>query len=203
MPSPTRTGRGKRAPKLDFPVTAEHIDTAIPEDSAHCMIADALKAAMPEVRSVSVDLATIRFTDPKTCRRYIYLTPIPAQVALLDFDKGEKPEPFTVKCHAAQIVETKKARSERTAASPSVPATSGTSGVGASPSVPEAPDGMPAPRHHAKLMPNPAGGGTVPIKLGGSPPPLGPLARGSGTNKTGPKYRTGRKRSFGLRAMGH
>ncbi len=203
MPTPTRPGRGKRAPQLDFPVTAEIIEDAVPQDSAHCMIADALKAAMPEAQSVSVDLATIRFTDPKRGRRYIYLTPIPAQVALLDFDKGDKPEPFTVKCHAAQIVETKKARGERKAASASIPEGPQTPAAGSSPSIPEAPDGMPAPSHHAKLVANPAGGGTVPIKVGGTLPPLGPLARGAGTNKTGPRYRTGRKRSFGLRAMGH
>lgn len=202
MPSPTRTGRGKRAPKLDFAVSAEMIATAIPEDSAHCMIADALKAAMPEARSVSVDLATIRFTDPKNGRRYIYLTPIPAQAALLDFDQGRAPEPFTIRAYAAQIVEPREKPSTTKQATPSLVEPSDEQGGASGPSLVEAPEEQKRVRQDAVLIPNHAGGGTTPIKLGGSPPPLGPLARGAGTNKTGPKYRTGRKRGFGLRSMG-
>jgi hypothetical protein len=164
------------------------------------MIADGLKAAMPHARAVSVDLATIRFTDPANGRRYIYLTPIPAQVALLEFDQGRKPDPFTVKVHAAQIVEPKRKPVKKEANS----------------SLSETPDGQPSsslsetpseqPKRtlrRATLIPNPAGGGTVPIKLGGNAPPLGPLARGMGTGGTAPHYRTGRKRGFGLRVMGH
>jgi hypothetical protein len=201
MASPTRPTRSKRAPKLDFPVTTEMIEAAVPQDSAHCMIADGLKAAMPHARSVSVDLASIRFTDPANGRRYIYLTPIPAQVALLDFDQGHKPDPFTVKCHAAQIVEPKR-KPVAKQPSPSLTETPGESGEQPSPSLTEVPEERPR-RQNARLIPNPAGGGTVPIKLGGNPPPLGPLARGTGTGGTAPYYRTGRKRGFGLRAMGH
>jgi hypothetical protein len=223
---------GGRAPQLNFPITDEMIETAIPKDSAHCMIADGLRAALPHAQQISVDLATIRYTDPRTGRRYIYLTPTPAQVALLDFDQGSKPKPFTVKAHAAQILLTsagpkkagdpkKKAEPEASpsvpesvaaTANPSVsgtpsdpaetasPSLSETSADEAGPSLSETPKPTRTP---ATLIPNPAGGGTVPIKFGGNPPPLGALARGVGTGKTGPKYRTGRKRGFGLRVMGH
>lgn len=221
MPTPTRV-TGGRAPQLNFPVTAEMIETAIPQDSAHCMIADGLKAAIPDARQVAVDLATIRYTDPRTGRRYIYLTPIPAQVALLDFDQGNKPNPFTVKAHAAQILLTRAGPKEKKvvepkkkaapAPSPSLSETlepavsSSLSGMvptpesEASPSLSETPKPTRTP---ATLIPNPAGGGSIPIKFGGTPPRLGALARGVGTNKTGPKYRTGRMRGFGLRVMGH
>ena len=52
-------------------VTAELIATAIPRNSGHCMIADALRAAIPSARFISVDLQTIRWSDPETNRRYI------------------------------------------------------------------------------------------------------------------------------------
>src|SRR5215471_8576990 len=79
---------------LRIKVTSEHIDTAIPLDSGHCMIADAVKADLPYARSVQVDIATIRFTDPQAGKRYLYLTPPSVQAALLSFDAGLKPEPF-------------------------------------------------------------------------------------------------------------
>lgn len=221
MPSPKRV-LGGRAPQLDFAVTAEMIENAIPQDSSHCMIADGLKTAIPHARQVAVDLAAIRYTDSRNGRRYIYLTPAPAQIALLRFDNGEKPGPFQVKMHAAQIIEPKRKKGEEKVSSPSLTDAPGLPGSealsAAGPSLTETPGervGVSGPsltatdekperaRNTATMIPNPAGGGTVPIKLGGNPPPLGPLARGVGTNKTGPRYRIGRRREFGLRVMGH
>lgn len=236
----TRVGGG-RAPQLNFPVTAEIIETAVPKDSAHCMIADGLKAAMPKATDVSVDLATIRFSDRESGRRYIYLTPPVAQVSLLKFDHGEKPEPFVVKAHAAQIIKTaaKRASDRKTAAKslalkndskevkgsaglalenePDEPTNVRPEGTPETISEPpalalktdvnEAPEmeglalKMPPPER-ATLMNNPAGGGTVPIKIGGNAPPLGPLAHGTGTHKVHEKYRVGKMRGFGLRVMG-
>ena len=141
------------------------------------MIADGLSAAFPNARRVSVDLATIRFTDPKTERRYIYLTPRPAQLALLSFDAGDKPDPFVVQGTAAQIVD---AAAAKAAARPATGR---------------------KPRQRAKLIPQTRSGSrTVPIKQGGTPPGLGSLARGAGANKAG-SVRTGRVRSFGLKSM--
>jgi hypothetical protein len=218
MPSPTRTGRGKRAPKLDFPVTAEIIETSIPADSGHCMIADGLKAAVPHATDVSVDLATIRYTDRQARRRYVYLTPPEAQRALLDFDHGNKPEPFSIAAHAAQIVslppakpkKPKAEKPERTDGGPKIPLTEPVSGhmetdekilLSAAPADTTTAQAAEVPRKRqpAILIPNPAGGGTVPIKVGGKLPPMGAMPGGAGAHAV----RTGRIRRFGLRAMGH
>jgi hypothetical protein len=68
------------------------------------MIAEAIKEQLPDVRSVSVDIQTIRFTDPKKGIRYIYPTPRLAGMALINFDQGVKPEPFTVKLTNAHVL---------------------------------------------------------------------------------------------------
>jgi hypothetical protein len=92
------------SPEASVFVTQEDIDKAIPQDSSHCMIADAIKRSVPGAARVSVDLATIRWTDPEKNLRYTYLTPRLAQGPLLAFDKGERPEPFSFNLtRAAQI----------------------------------------------------------------------------------------------------
>jgi hypothetical protein len=58
------------------------------------VIAEAIRAARPDVRSVAIDLGSIRWTDPKTGRRVIFDTPIAVRDALLGFDRGTAPEPF-------------------------------------------------------------------------------------------------------------
>ncbi len=86
-------------------ITESIIESAVPQNSSHCMIADGIKAKLPEVRQISVDLATIRFTDPRTQQRYIYLTPRAAQLKLIQFDQGEPVTPFRfVLRGAAQVV---------------------------------------------------------------------------------------------------
>lgn len=97
--------RRKVSPKLVVRVTDELIDTAVPKDSEHCMIADAIKAAFPSAKSIAVDLATCRFSDPDKGLRYIYLTPRFAQAALVDFDEGRRPQAFQFELtRAAQII---------------------------------------------------------------------------------------------------
>lgn len=88
---PTVPSRG-----LKIQVTQAIIDRAEAKDSNHCMIADAIKAARPDVKAVSVDMSTIRFTDPVKRQRYVYLTPPRAQLALVLFDQGEHAEPFEI-----------------------------------------------------------------------------------------------------------
>lgn len=70
------------------------IAEAVARDSNHCMIADAVKAALPNARFVAVDIQTIRYSDPKTKSRYIFLTPRSVQKAIIDFDQGDRPRPF-------------------------------------------------------------------------------------------------------------
>lgn len=74
-------------------VTDEIINASIPRDSSHCVWADAIKAAVPTATRISVDLQTMAFTDPVSKRRYVYLTPARAQVDLVKFDQGIRPEP--------------------------------------------------------------------------------------------------------------
>jgi hypothetical protein len=81
--------------RVKIQVTAENIKRACRIDSRHCMIADAISARIPGVRNISVDMMTIRWSDPSTGWRYIYLTPKPAQYALIDYDMGEPIEPFS------------------------------------------------------------------------------------------------------------
>lgn len=73
-------------------VTEEVVERATPRNSGHCVIADALALAVPEAAKISVDLQTIRYSLPSTGKRYVYLTPAPAQRALVDFDQGVRPE---------------------------------------------------------------------------------------------------------------
>lgn len=175
-----------KAPALNFEVTAEHIATAVPKDSGHCMIADALAAAMPQATYVSVDLATIRWTDEAAGLRYIYLTPGRAQRALIAFDQGEKPEPFRVRAQAAQIVLTGAARRRRSAQYAEAKERSGK-----------------RPFQQAFLA-TPSHGtadSSVPVKVGGETLPKGALQGGTAKRQDEParQQQRGKRREFGLR----
>lgn len=91
------------SPQVKVEVTAEIIAQATECDSEHCMIAEAVKAAFPGSTFVSVDLQTIRFSEPEKHLRYTYLTPRVAQIALVNFDQGRKPEPFTFQLRRGQV----------------------------------------------------------------------------------------------------
>lgn len=75
-------------------ITPDIIESATRRDSSHCMISDAIREQHPDAAMIATDLATIRFTDRKTKKRYIYLTPPLAQRALVNFDQGIPAEPF-------------------------------------------------------------------------------------------------------------
>jgi len=99
----TKQLRGARSPRIKAPVTQDIIDRAVPRDSGHCMIADAIRAIRPDAIFVAVDLATIRFTEGD--RRYVYLTPRTGQRALIAFDHGEKIEPFNLRLENAHVLQ--------------------------------------------------------------------------------------------------
>jgi hypothetical protein len=142
---PTKTKLRAAYRKLRLDITQDIIDTALPQNSSHCMIADAVKRALPDVKAISVDLTTIRFTDPVKRQRYIYLTPRSAQVALINFDQGNSVVPFSFQLRTATQV-------TRIAA--------GNSGPGG--------------RKTERVIA--ASGGTgMPVKVGGTPPPRGPM----------------------------
>ncbi len=173
--------RAYRAPRLNIEVTAEVIERAIRKDSSHCMIAEAIAEAIPYASYISVDLATIRYTDEAAGWRYIYLTPGPAQYALLAFDAGEPVEPFKIRQNAAQKVLTGSAKRRRLAER----AETGES------------------REDARLE-SPRDGEiedrAVPVKVGGRALPRGPLAATIPSENTrARKGHRGKRREFGLR----
>lgn len=166
--------KSKRSPRVDIKVTQDIIDRSTQRDSSHCMIAEALQKAVPQAKYISVDLATIRFTDLAAGQRYIYLTPRNAQAALLAFDQGEKVEPFGIRIESAHVLTTGNARKARASLEPS------TRGGG---TIPTRRDGVAPP-----LGPLPGG---APRRRQGKG------KDGAGAGNT----RTGRRREFGLRAI--
>jgi hypothetical protein len=115
--------RGNEMPKNSYPdlprlstgprpvieVTEDIITNATQGDSSHCMIADAIAAQIPGAKNVSVDLATIRWSDRKKGERYVFLTPPDAQDALVRFDQGQPVEPIAFRLRAAQVTRIKAA----------------------------------------------------------------------------------------------
>jgi hypothetical protein len=90
-------------PRVHVAVKAETINTSMRANSSHCMIAEAIKLAVPEAKHVAVDISTIRWSDPAKGLRYVYLTPRVAQEALVDFDEGTPPSPFSFILRGAHV----------------------------------------------------------------------------------------------------
>lgn len=163
-----------RCPVIKAEITQDIIDTSVPKNSGHCMIADAVKLAAPWGTHVSADLATIRVTDPRNGLRYTYLMPRFGQVALLDFDEGVKPEPFSITLRGGLVTLSRSKENK-----PELSEAQKAQRVAASAASREA-------LKKAKVVPSASKWGQ-PERVGGSPPP---------------KVRTGLRREFGLRAMG-
>lgn len=169
-----------RSPRLELTIDEDLIKHSMERDSSHCMIAEAVKAAYPDAQRVSVDIQTIRFSDPRKGLRYTYLTPRIGQIALVKFDQGIKPEPFTVQLRNGQVTAATNLRTrEQSSLSPAQKAQR----IAASKQWQEKNREMKRARLAA-----PEAEGSVPDKIGGRTPPLAPLAR---------------RRAFGLRALEH
>ncbi len=76
------------SPRLTLHLTEQVWSDAVRASSGSCIVAEAIKQQYPQFTGVSVDMATIRFSDPKKGLRYTYLTPEAAQIMLLSFDQG-------------------------------------------------------------------------------------------------------------------
>lgn len=139
--------------RINVSITAEMIERAKQRDSSHCMIAEGIRLAIPEARNVSVDLATMRFTDRTKGRRYLYLTPSSAQQALINFDQGNEVQPFTMRLQrAAQVLQAGTVRTV---------------------------DGKlkrPSQKQNGVTKTGRTSKANVPTRLGGTPPPNGALA---------------------------
>lgn len=173
--------RTPRAPRVKVNIESDLIRASIKADSSHCMIAEAVRAAYPDARAVSVDIQTIRFTDRAKGLRYTYLTPRIAQVPLIQFDQGIFPEPFSFSLRNGQVTRSNPGRSpkldrgERTESQVEALKKGRKSLAGLS---------------KARLVKTRDGAkddGTVPDRIGGKTPPvMTPFAR---------------RRAFGLRAL--
>lgn len=167
--------RALRAPRPTVVIDEMTIEQAKRRDSSHCMIAEAVKKAVPNATSVSVDLQTIRWTDRDRGLRFTYLTPRLAQLALLKFDQGDEDlAPFAFRLRYAQITKANTKRSQRrTADQDAVPKRAALMGT----------------PHHAE-----DGYGAEPaVRVGGRTPPIGPLSN--------TRVRVGKRREFGLRQL--
>jgi hypothetical protein len=196
-----RRNQRYNSPRIAAPVTAEIIERSKIGDSSHCMITEALRVAHPEFTGQSADLATVRISDPVRQLRYIYLTPRNAQLAIIDFDQGITPEPFTVVLErAAQITRSanwgRVTERLKPTTRPQKPS---------SYTPPKSPkSGKPAPLGPRRAQSE--GGGSIPTIIGGHPPPVGPLVgapRGRAGNNPA-LYAPGnlaKRREFGLRML--
>ena len=90
-------------PRFRVNVSKELITKAIAADSSRCWIAEAIKEAYPKATTVAVDVSTVRFSDLDKGHRYVYVSPYSVQLALLDFDEGRPPVPFTFVLHNAHV----------------------------------------------------------------------------------------------------
>jgi len=78
-------------------VTKANIENATRHSSSHCMIAEAIRDAIPSARFISVDLQWIAFSLPEQAERHFHPTPKQAQTQLLRFDDGYPIWPFSLK----------------------------------------------------------------------------------------------------------
>lgn len=136
----TKTTSVPHAPRFQVAVTDELIYESEQRNSSHCMVADAVKIARPKATRIAVDIQTIRFTEDD--RRYVYLTPRRAQVAIVKFDQGIPSKPFSFRLRNGQSTPSHGPRIKRATAKLVPP-------VGSS-----------------------KGGGAVPDKIGGQTPPV-------------------------------
>lgn len=165
--------RFNHPPKLAVFITQEAIERAKRRDSGHCMIAEAIREKLPDASYVAVDLQTIRFTRMKNQKRYVYLTPRIAQLALIAFDQGRDPLPFGFRLRNGQTLPVSKNSEEQRARKREYNA-----------------EYQRQWRNNKKKKPNfkisgYQNTGNAPNIEGGKPPPIAP----------------GRRRAFGLRAL--
>lgn len=197
-----RKTRSPQTPRVHIRVEQSAIDEAIRGDSGHCMIAESIKKSVSTARSVSVDLASIRWTDSEKKLRYVYFTPRIAQVSLVDFDHGDPVEPFEFDLKLAKVFQSqmgvvkKKTRTKREEEIKEAKKTKK-----------KAPKAhAPAPRSLGSAKISTSGGTrNSNVIVGGNAPPLGPLAVADLTTDAKGKRTVNipiaRRRAFGLRLL--
>jgi hypothetical protein len=183
------------APRVTVQVTDELITQAVERDSSHCMIADAVKASVPDASFVSVDIQTIRFT--RDGFRYTYLTPRRAQVELIKFDQGITPEPMQFQLRTGQTTRSgarRGARKDATGSQERTPAQAAATRSAMKDSTKPFGKG----KTDIKFVRGPGQQDNIPEIRGGRVPPVAPLSNAGSGRGSVP---AARRRSFGLRAM--
>lgn len=91
--TPSRKGFTNGAIRVH--VSRTLVEDSMMRNSSHCMVAEAIKECVPNAGHVSVDMLTIRYTDPEKGLRYTHLTPRSVAKAIIMFDQGAVVEPFS------------------------------------------------------------------------------------------------------------
>lgn len=177
---------GTYAPAPRINVLPDLITSCERRNSSHCLVAEAISKHYEElgnpVTYVSVDLQTVRFTDPSTRLRYTYLTPRSVQMALIKFDQGHHTEPFSFLLKSGQVTEAGKGHTRKN---------------GDTPKQQEALRNLRGTPGNSQRLTR-SSSGEVPTILGGKTPPLGPLP---GSSKGGAGIPVSKRRQFGLRGF--
>jgi hypothetical protein len=92
--------------RIRIDVPEDVIANACQKDSTACMVAEAIKRKYPDASRVTVDTAHIRYS--RRGKRYIFLTPMKAMAAIVMFDEGDKPKPFSFSMEPIQTVKAGK-----------------------------------------------------------------------------------------------
>ena len=93
-----------KAPRPQISVTAKHYEQGIKQSSSHCAIELAFQEQAPWARNILVDTQTIRASDPENGLRYIWYTPNIVTSAIIAWDYGVVPAPFSFRLRGAQII---------------------------------------------------------------------------------------------------
>ena len=93
------------SPQLTLKITKDIIDRSTTRNSNHCMVAEAVRKAHPNLTHIAVDIQTIRASDFKKRERYVWLTPRKVQQLIVDFDMGKPIDPFQCTLTEGQTIE--------------------------------------------------------------------------------------------------
>ena len=97
------TMKTPRAPVIEANVTRDILERCRTRGSRYCPVLEAVKTAFPDGIRLASDLQTIRVSDPQRRLTYTYPTPRVAQIALIEFDRGSLPEPFSIRLSNGQV----------------------------------------------------------------------------------------------------
>lgn len=105
-------------------ITQAIIDKAVRENSAHCVVADAVHQQIPGASMVDVDTQLVRFSLKEYGERLMYLTPRTVAEYVINFDAGDNIEPFSFTLQKPAAIVAMKGSTRDRAQLPSKPTVS-------------------------------------------------------------------------------